>query len=180
MKSRFWTRTGAAGGSNMGAIMAGMRRGIVQRGQSLVEIAIVMPILVMLLSGVLDLGRVFYIFIALEDAAGEAALYLSIEPYCEDSGDVDPDGNACVDPNNALYRAQHAVGESVIDWSRVTYTVMLPADPSNPSQVIRDVGEKVKVRLRYEVDLLTPVIPRFTGFNPLQLTVEADQTIVSE
>ncbi len=151
-----------------------------ERGQSLIEMAISFSILVMMLSGVLDLGRIWYIYVALEDAAGEAALYLSIEPYCEDADDVDPDMNPCSDPNNALFRAQNAVGNNIINWDRATYSVFMPVDPSNPDEYIRAVGEQVQVQIKYSVEILTPVIPRFTGFNPLELTVLASQTIISE
>ena len=53
-----------------------------QEGQSLVEVAISFSLLVLLLGGLVDLGRAFFIFIALEDAAGEAALFAPIEPDC--------------------------------------------------------------------------------------------------
>jgi len=47
-----------------------------ERGQSLVEMSIGFIILTLIVMGILDLGRVYFLNLALEDAAGEAALYL--------------------------------------------------------------------------------------------------------
>lgn len=51
-----------------------------QRGQSLVEFALVLPLLVLLLGGVLELGRLFFAYVAVTDAAAEGATYASIYP----------------------------------------------------------------------------------------------------
>src|SRR5882757_3411261 len=84
-----------------------------QRGQSLVEMSIGFVVLLIILSGLLDIGRAYFIYIAMEDAAGEAALYLSIDPECKTTADTnllhDPPIN-CADPNNADYRARNAGG----------------------------------------------------------------------
>lgn len=51
-----------------------------QRGQSLVEFALLLPLLILLLGGVLELGRLFFAYVAVTDAAAEAATYASIRP----------------------------------------------------------------------------------------------------
>ncbi|MGC8947110.1 MAG: TadE/TadG family type IV pilus assembly protein [Anaerolineae bacterium] len=51
-----------------------------QRGQSLVEFALVLPLLILLLGGVLELGRIFFAYVAVTDAAAEGATYASIYP----------------------------------------------------------------------------------------------------
>ncbi len=50
------------------------------RGQSLVEFALVLPIILMILLGLLDFGRAFYTMVALRDAADEGASYAAIRP----------------------------------------------------------------------------------------------------
>lgn len=50
------------------------------KGQSLVEFALIVPILLLLIMGTLDLGRLFYIKIAMQSAAREGAYYLSYNP----------------------------------------------------------------------------------------------------
>ena len=53
-----------------------------EKGQSLVEMAVIIPILLILLGGVIDLGRGFIILVAVENAAGEGALYGAVNPAC--------------------------------------------------------------------------------------------------
>src|SRR5690606_2848829 len=116
--------------------------------------------------------RIYYIHVALEDAVGEASLYLSLDPFCLEKDDVRPDDSVCLDPNNAMYRAENAVGHEVVDWSilkaddngdgksdRITVTV--PTDWEGKPLI--DVGEQVSVEIQYPVQLLTPIIPQFTG-----------------
>ncbi|MFC1996195.1 TadE/TadG family type IV pilus assembly protein [Chloroflexota bacterium] len=49
-----------------------------ERGQSLVELAISMTVLLILLAGLVDLGRAFFTYITLRDAAQEGASYASV------------------------------------------------------------------------------------------------------
>jgi Flp pilus assembly protein TadG len=49
-------------------------------GQSLVEMAIALVILLLLVGGVVDIGRAFFTYMALRDSVQEGALYGSINP----------------------------------------------------------------------------------------------------
>lgn len=51
-----------------------------ENGQSLVELAVTITILMMLLAGTIDFGRAFFTWVALRDAAQEGASYASIDP----------------------------------------------------------------------------------------------------
>lgn len=70
-----------------------------ERGQSFVELAMSLVILLFLVGGVVDLGRAFFTFMALRDAVQEGALYGSINPaltqeiknHVLDSSDMIPD-----------------------------------------------------------------------------------------
>ncbi len=53
-------------------------RGRGQSGQGLVEFALVVPVLLLILFGVLDLGRSFHTYISLTNAAREAARYAAV------------------------------------------------------------------------------------------------------
>jgi len=76
-----------------------------ERGQSLVELAISLIILLIILAGVVDLGNMMFQYMAMRDAAQEAASYGSIFPRdCADiedraraslfnAGEYDPDTN---------------------------------------------------------------------------------------
>src|SRR5213593_3478967 len=50
------------------------------RGQSLVELGLILPVLLLFLAGALDLGRIFYAHITVRNAAREGALQASKTP----------------------------------------------------------------------------------------------------
>ncbi len=51
-----------------------------KNGQSIVEFALILPIILLLIMGALDLGRAFFMKIALINAAREGASYLAYHP----------------------------------------------------------------------------------------------------
>ncbi len=51
-----------------------------ERGQSMVELALTITVLMVLLAGTVDLGRAFFTWLALRDAAQEGASYGSFKP----------------------------------------------------------------------------------------------------
>lgn len=51
-----------------------------ERGQSLTEMAVALVILLLLVGGIVDLGRAFFTYMALRDSVQEGALYGSINP----------------------------------------------------------------------------------------------------
>jgi hypothetical protein len=59
-----------------------------ERGQSMVELALTITILLALVAGVIDFGRAFFTWVALRDAAQEGALYGSTAP-AETQGIID-------------------------------------------------------------------------------------------
>lgn len=82
--------------------LARIRRGINQRGQALVEFMLVIPLILLLVSGVADLGRAFYFKIAAENTAREAAHWAIL---------TDPNGSA-FDDNAILQKVQTPSQES--------------------------------------------------------------------
>ncbi len=51
-----------------------------EKGQSLVEFAVSLSVILLLLAGVVDLGRMFFYYISMRDAAQEGVLYGSAYP----------------------------------------------------------------------------------------------------
>jgi len=147
-----------------------------QSGQSLVEMAIMLVVLVTLMGGVLDLGRAYYVYLSLQDAAGEGAVYGSIFPDrlgpTVDTGCNENFVNDCNDPNNVVYRVQNeAPVGGIVDWSGTNVTATVP-DPGNP-----EAGDPITVVVTYEYDVITPVIQVFTG-ETMTLEATAVNTIV--
>jgi Flp pilus assembly protein TadG len=103
-----------------------------EKGQSLVEMALVLPVVLVILAIVLDLGRVYYIAVALTDAAGEGATYAAINP---------------ADTAGVITRAQEASGGFVqIDTGMVTVDAPTIAP-----------GAPVTVTVHYDFKVATPV-----------------------
>ncbi len=55
-----------------------------QRGQSLAELAVVLPILLVIVLGSIDLGRVFFAYISVTNAARNGARFASADPESPD------------------------------------------------------------------------------------------------
>lgn len=150
-----------------------------ERGQSLVEMALGFLLFLFVIMGLLDLGRLFFIYIALEDSAGEAALYLALnadcpqqcvdqdEPStsCQEAADAG-DGDVCADPNNAFDRARNAFSDVGISWNRVIIEHEF-IDAEGDSEAM------VQVSLTYPFDLITPIISDIVGDDTFTLRAEA-------
>ena len=156
-----------------------------ERGQSLVEFAISLPVLILILSGLMDLGRAYYTYVALEEAVAEAALYLAISPDCPD----DTSGAAvCANPNNAIYRAINAGNDefdpALTEWN-IPYTPAKQVagweDPFIQSGC-SSIGCNVLVQVEYPFELLTPGMQAFLPGNntTIPLRTQASQIIVFE
>lgn len=68
-----------------------------ERAQSLVEMALALPVLLMLLLGAADLGRAYYAYVAITNAAREGARYGASNPG---------------DPSGIIRRVQNEVANS--------------------------------------------------------------------
>lgn len=160
-----------------------------EEGQSLVEMAISLPVILLILSGLLDLGRIYYLNIALEEAAAEAAVYLAISPDC-------PNLNSfakCENPNNALYRAVNAGNDefdpALAEWNIPFSSAKESAGWRSPfgqdasgssSSDCSSIGCTVVIQVRYPFEFLTPGMQAFLNSvdNTITLEVQASQVIV--
>ena len=140
-----------------------------QRGQSFVELALGLVFFLFILIGMFDLGRAYYIYVALKDSANEAALYLAVNHTCPVQYPPEEDKPECNDPNNAWYRAKNA-SSLQISWDSVTITQQYYTDAV--------AGDMVKVRMEYPFSLLTPIISNIVGSNTLKLGAEASHVIL--
>lgn len=105
-----------------------------EKGQSLVEFALVLPLLILLLFGIVDFGRIFHAYLTIDHAGREAAREASIGK-----------GNADVIDT----AEEKAVG---IDLTEVTV-----------SPEARSSGNDVTVTITYEITFLTPLIGSIFG-----------------
>lgn len=149
-----------------------------EQGQSFVELALSFVFFLFFLLGVLDLGRLFFIYVALEDSAGEAALYLALNAECP-GPPGDPvcsavDGgcpSTCTNPYNAKARAADASG--LIDMSKTGAVLSYEYIPATA-----DNEEMVRVKLVYPFKLLTPVINKLVGTDTITLQSDVSQILL--
>lgn len=125
-----------------------------ERGQSLVEAALTLPVVLMLMLGLLDFGRAYYAIVALRDAADEGASYASISPK---------------DVTGIRVRASEASQELVPigpNQVSVTYPPTLAA------------GEPITVTIEVEMELFTPFANIFVSDNTLEIRGQSTHPII--
>jgi Flp pilus assembly protein TadG len=139
------------------------------RGQALVELALIAPMLVILLLGAIDLGRVWYGQITVENAAREGAMEASINP------DSYAAGQPCdVDDNRVVCRViNEADGSGVTvepaDIALACDVACVPGSAASPNSVL--------VTVEGDFSLLTPLMAVFTGSQDVTLLGTATATI---
>ena len=127
-----------------------------EKGQSLLEFALILPVLLIVLAGVLDLGRIYYSYVAITDAAAEGATYAAMYPQVSDRDEV-------------FQRAQEASrGLVQIDNSMVEVDC-----PSVAS------GAPVTVTVSYSFTVATPLINVIVPNGVLELRAVAREAILA-
>lgn len=127
-----------------------------EKGQSLLEFALIVPILLIILAGVLDLGRLYYAYVAVTDAAAEGASYAAIHPQANERAEV-------------LQRAQEASGALVqIDPTMVQ--VDCPAVAA---------GAPITVTVSYSFTVATPLLNVMVPSGELRLRAVASESILA-
>lgn len=137
-----------------------------ERGQAVVEFALVMVFFLMFMLAVIDLGRAFFTVVGLENAAAEGALYGMANPTCEKSSD----GTNCADPNNIEYRIKHESENVLLDPTLIQFDVK----PDN--YAARVPGSMIGVTVTYPFRPIIPLLSTF-GADPLWLRRNAFQLI---
>jgi hypothetical protein len=172
------------------------------RGQALVELALLMPVLVMLTLGVVDGARVFGAWVSLTGGVRQAALYASVEPnysrWCSGSpstngvacptGYLTPvaydcptgtpslvDGNTCADPNNIAYRI--AAQTSGLDRARITLAAPVCTSSAGAVVTCDPAAANVTISATYQIDLIFPGIKLLWG-QPVTLGASATAPVL--
>jgi Flp pilus assembly protein TadG len=154
------------------------------RGQSLVEFALMLLFLTFLLMGILDLGRAYFTYLAIKDAAAEGAYFGSAFPQCVDADGVDLDHNGledegagCAGTNNIDYRARNSAPRGgLVDWSsnvtRVTTTLT--------TTVSQDViaGQNITVSVSTQYRMLTPLVSAIVPGQIVTFTASSSAVII--
>lgn len=132
-----------------------LRRG--ERGQSLVELALSLTMILLLLSGAVDFSIAYFSFTAMQDAAQEGALYGSINPE---------------DEEGIITRVRSASSNPVDldNEDLVDVVVTLPGDACE--------GNEVRVNVIYDYPISMPFIGAIIGTQQITLTAGVADTIL--
>ncbi|MEL7649835.1 MAG: TadE family protein [Sedimentibacter sp.] len=119
-----------------------------ENGQAMVEFALVLPILLLFVAGIIDFGWIFYNQLAANNASREAARFIAIHYYFNDMDS----------------KADYAVGSAEEKALEIinSYTAMsdLLVDPITPESDDVNGGEKIKVKFKGNVIILTPLLSK--------------------
>jgi uncharacterized protein (UPF0333 family) len=113
-----------------------------EKGQSIVEFALILPLVILMIFGILDFGRVFHAYLAIDHAGREAARAASIGK-----------------DNTTILNT--AVNDATSIGLKSEQVVI---DPSGS----RSSGTEAKITISYPVTFLTPIIGNL--ISPLTLT----------
>lgn len=118
------------------------------KGQSLVETAIVIPVILLLVLGIIDFGLIFNNYILITNASREGARKASV-------GGTD---------SEVIQVVQNMT--TTLELSDMTINV-------TPSYSIRNHGAQVKVEITYNAGLITPIISKFFPGGVAKLRAES-------
>lgn len=153
-----------------------------QRGQSLAEFVVILPLLLLILSGLLDLGRLYFAYVAVTDVAGEGASFASAFlpasggpcpapadlacPY--DPSNPDPAGDDRRHLDCTCHRA-YAATSGLVAGDELDVSVTLPFSPT--------FGSQLTVTVHYTHALLTPLLNQIVGDGALPLRAFATERV---
>ncbi len=121
-----------------------------KRGQSLVEIALILPILLIILFGIMEFGRVFHSYLVITHAAREGARY----------------GIISKDAAQIKQKVQDASPGITLDLSDIDV---------NPSTNLT-AGVPLTISVEYQLDLFTPVLADIIP-NPIVISTSSTMRV---
>ncbi|MBI2333780.1 MAG: pilus assembly protein [Chloroflexi bacterium] len=142
-----------------------------KKGQSLVEVAISLPVILLILLGTFDFGMALFSYSILRDAAQEGALYASFNP----GNKVQIENRA----RNILPRQEGEVFSSPVDLRNTeTVSVEIKVKGKSCQGVTKDVANYVEVRVSYDYPIVMPFTGDIVGSDTIRLTGSASNVIL--
>ncbi|WP_066314429.1 TadE/TadG family type IV pilus assembly protein [Bacillus sp. FJAT-29814] len=108
-----------------------------EKGQSMVEFALILPLLILMLFGIIDFGRIFHAYLTIDHAGREAARAASIG-------------------KDDTFIKQKAVDNGVSISLKGTNVAISPTGTKKS-------GDNVTITITYPINFLTPVIGNVVG-----------------
>jgi hypothetical protein len=144
------------------------------RGQSLIEAALITPLLLLLTFGIIDFASMFYVYLALENGVSQATRF-AVTGNLQD--DPDTPGAKLDRVNSIKLTMRRATPTLTIPDNYFTFN-HLPVGGAAWLPGVGGAGEIEKVTVNYPFTFLTPLIgPLFTGG---KLNMQVDSSMKNE
>lgn len=148
-----------------------------QRGQDLIEFALVLPFLLLVVFGVLDLGRLFHSAITVTNAARVGARFGALR---RDIYNCDPTDTDCIyicDPNcGPDYFINVTKNEALNNGVDLSSALVEPdcIDGSIGTGGVCDYGDIFRIRVTYDFDF---IIGELIGLSQMQIVRSVDMLV---
>lgn len=142
-----------------------------ERGQSLIELAISLPVIVLILLGTVNFGLALFSYAILRDAAQEGALY----------GSFNPANKAAIEnrARNILPRDNEDIFSSPVNLlNNNVVSVEIDSIGKACQGITRGAANSIRVRVIYRQPIIMPFIGDIVGSNSIRLTGSATNVIL--
>lgn len=148
-----------------------MKKNRSEKGQSLIELAVTLPIILLILLGTIDFGMALFSYSIIRDAAQEGALYGSFNP----SNDAEIENRA----RNILPRSDEDVFSSPLDLRNTdSVSVDIDAIGDDCQGATNGVANSIEVSVVYQYPIVMPFAGQVIGSDTIQLTGFASNIIL--
>ena len=151
------------------------RRAPRSRGQALVELALILPVLLVLLASALDLGRLFYSQITINDAAREGVLEASRNPTSYLANTACTSANQ--QSNRVMCRTLNEAKGGFITVAPADVTMTCSVSPCPAAGAA--LGQTVSVSVRGRFTLITPLLAVFFGGQTMTFSSTASAQLLA-
>lgn len=141
-----------------------------ERGQSMVELAMSLVFLLVLLAGVVDLGRAFFAYMIIRDAAQEGAVYGAIADKTDLTAFENEVNNRV---ETAFVNPSSPTADIPIDLSQLTVTTQIVGSPCAAP------GNGVKVTVDYTIPVTMPFLGSLLGTQEVPMSTSVEDTILA-
>ena len=129
--------------------------------------------MLLLLAGAIDLGRLFYAYVAVDNASKEGALFGARSPLCDDS--FNPN---CADPANVVWHVHNEAPNIASQFSTTVACRDKAGVLVTPINNCLD-GYTYQVTVTYPFRLITPILSSIVN-QTITLRSESQSTVVSD
>ena len=128
-----------------------------ERGQALVEFALLVPVLLLLIFGAIEFGRVFHATHVITSAAREGARAAAVHKNNEEiTIKVKDAASSLVDPENVKLKGNSAYESSEPEVNQAVFTI-----------IDYDIGKrefgKVTIKIKTKIKIVVPIINSILG-----------------